>query len=50
MREPTPGDAEHDLVVLGEAEHRLPVLPATAIVLYRAPGARSPAADRLGDH
>ncbi len=39
-----------DLVVLGEAEHRLPVLPATAIVLYRAPGARSPAADRLGDH
>ena len=39
-----------DLVVRGGAEHRLPVLPATAIVLYRAPGARSPAADRLGDH
>lgn len=39
-----------DLVVLGEAEHRLPVLPATEIVLYRAPGARAPAAERLGDH
>jgi DNA-binding transcriptional LysR family regulator len=39
-----------DLVVLGEATYRLPALPATEIVLYRAPGAASPAATRLGDH
>lgn len=39
-----------DLVVLGEAGHDLPALPATEIVLYRAPDATSPAATRLGDH
>jgi len=39
-----------DLVVLAETAHGLPVLPATEIVLYRAPGGASPAAIRLGDH
>lgn len=39
-----------DLAVLGEAAHRLPALPETEIVLYRAPGIASPAATRLADH
>lgn len=39
-----------DLVVLGDPSHDLPALPATEIVLYRAPGSTSPAATRLGDH
>ena len=39
-----------DLVVLVEAAHRLPALPATEIVLYCARGTASPSATRLGDH
>lgn len=39
-----------DLVILVEAGHQLPALPATEIVLYRAPGATASAAIRLGDH
>jgi DNA-binding transcriptional LysR family regulator len=39
-----------DLVVLGDPSHDLPAVPATEIVLYRAPGSPSPAATRLGDH
>jgi len=38
------------LVVLGEAEHDLPMLPDTEIVLYRAPGILSKAAELLGEH
>lgn len=38
------------LVLLGEAEHRLPALPDTEIVLYRAPGALSRSAELLAEH
>jgi DNA-binding transcriptional LysR family regulator len=38
------------LVVLGEADHALPSLPDTEIVLYRAPGGSSRAAELLADH
>jgi DNA-binding transcriptional LysR family regulator len=38
------------LTILGEAEHGLPVLPDTEIVLYRAPGALPRAAELLAEH
>jgi hypothetical protein len=38
------------LAILGEAEHGLPELPDTEIVLYRAPGALSRAAELLSEH
>jgi DNA-binding transcriptional LysR family regulator len=38
------------LVVLGQAEHHLPPLPDTEIVLYRAPGGLSRAAELLAEH
>lgn len=38
------------LVLLGEDEHRLPALPDTEIVLYRAPGALSRPAELLAEH
>lgn len=41
----TPG-----LLILGEDEHGLPPLPDTEIVLYRAPGALSRAAELLSEH
>lgn len=41
----TPG-----LIVLGEDEHGLPMLPDTEIVLYKAPGTLSKAAELLGEH
>jgi molybdate transport repressor ModE-like protein len=37
-------------VLLSEAEHRLPSLPDTEIVLYRAPGALSRPAELLAEH
>jgi DNA-binding transcriptional LysR family regulator len=42
--------APSDLVTLSEAEHGLPALPDTEIVLYRAPGALSRPAELLADH
>ncbi|HEY8565115.1 MAG TPA: LysR substrate-binding domain-containing protein [Beijerinckiaceae bacterium] len=39
-----------DLVTLARAEHGLPALPDTEIVLYRAPGALSRPAELLADH
>ena len=38
------------LMVLGEAEHRLPTLPDAEVVLYRAPGRLSRPAELLAEH
>ena len=37
-------------IILGEAEHRLPTLPDTEIVLYRAPGSLPRSAELLAEH